>query len=104
MIGAAALLLALNLGSPTLVAEHDIPWFVDRPEIRSETLRKCHNDVRLARTDMCRNAEKAGSRTIGRPLSDTMPTDKQKRQQPAPQTAPGPPAPSISNKGEDRAA
>lgn len=104
MIGAAALLMALGLSSPTLVAEHDIPWFVDRPEIRAETLRKCHDDVRLARTPMCRNAEKAGSRSIGRPLTDTAPMDKTPRQQPEPQATPEPPAPPVSNRGKERAA
>jgi hypothetical protein len=100
MTGAAALLMALGLVFPTLVAEHDIPWFVERPQVRAETLRRCHDDIRLARTDICRNAEKAGSRTIGQPLAPQ--AEGPHRQQPAPPAAPE--SPSILNKGTDRAA
>jgi hypothetical protein len=69
MIGAASLLLALGFGGAAVpVADFDIPYFLNNPEIHAETLRRCHNDVRLAMTPECENAELAGTRRIGRPL------------------------------------
>jgi hypothetical protein len=70
MITAPSLLLALRLGSAAVpVAEFDIPYFLANPKVHEETLRRCHNDVRLAMTPECENAELAGTRRIGRPLS-----------------------------------
>jgi hypothetical protein len=69
MIGAASLLLALRIGGAAVpVADFDIPYFLANPEIHAETLRRCHNDVRLAMTPECENAELAGTRRIGRPI------------------------------------
>jgi len=69
LIGAPALLLALGLGGGVLpVAEFDIPWFQAHPEIHEQTLRRCHQDYRLAETAECLNAEAAGTRRMGRPL------------------------------------
>lgn len=76
MISAASLLLALGLGGVVVpVADFDIPYFLNNPAIHEETLRRCHNDVRLAATPECENAERAGTRRIGRPLA---PRTKQK--------------------------
>jgi hypothetical protein len=92
MIGAASLLLALGLGGAVVpVADFDIPYFLANPEIHEETLRRCHNDVRLAMTPECENAELAGTRRIGRPLS---PRTKQTTR----------PAPPPKVEGRDRGA
>ena len=75
MIAAKALLLALNLGTAaTPVAEFDIPYFLDNPAVLEETLRRCHQDYRLAQMAECRNAEAAGTRRIGRPLPKDFPS------------------------------
>lgn len=92
MIGAASLLLALGLGGAAVpVADFDIPYFLANPKVHEETLRRCHNDVRLAATPECENAERAGTRRIGRPLS---PRTKQKK--------PAIPPPVPLPKGPDR--
>lgn len=65
-----SLLLALGLaGSPESAPRLDIPYFKANPEIRAETLRRCHADYALARTPTCENAEAAGTLSLGRPLS-----------------------------------
>ncbi len=69
MIGAASLLLALGLGGAAVPVDFDIPYFLNNPRNHEETLRRCHDDVRLAATPECENAELAGTRRIGRPLS-----------------------------------
>jgi hypothetical protein len=70
MIGGAALLFALGLGGAVVpVADFDIPYFLNNPKIHEETLRRCHQDYRLAMTPECENAKAAGTRRIGRPLS-----------------------------------
>ncbi|GEO42159.1 hypothetical protein SAE02_63070 [Skermanella aerolata] len=67
--GAASLLLALGLGGAAVpVADFDIPYFLANPKVHEEMLRRCHNDERLAMTLECENAERAGTRRIGRPL------------------------------------
>jgi hypothetical protein len=88
MIGAASLLLALGLGGVVVpVADFDIPYFLNNSEIHAETLRRCHNDVRLAMTPECENAELAGTRRIGRPLPrgfGKSPADQSTKQPPLP--------------------
>jgi hypothetical protein len=92
MIGTASLLLALGLGGAAVpVADFDIPYFLANPKVHEETLRRCHNDARLAATPECENAELAGTRRIGRPLS---PRTKQKK--------PATPPPVPSPKGPER--
>ena len=77
MIGAASLLLALGLGGAAVpVADFDIPYFLANPKVHEEMLRRCHNDVRMAATPECENAELAGTRRMGRPLT---PRTKQKK-------------------------
>ena len=64
------LLMALGVVSgPEVMPHRDIPYFVENPEIRRETLRRCHEDSALASTPTCRNAEAAGTLSLGRPLS-----------------------------------
>lgn len=71
-----ALFLALGLGSFVQpVSEFDIPYFLNNPAVRAETLRRCHNDYALARTPECENAEAAGTRSMGRPLSSWSPEE-----------------------------
>ena len=75
MIGASAasFLLALGLGGAAIpVADFDIPYFLANPAVHAETLRRCHNDARLAMTPECENAERAGTRRIGRPLTSPL--------------------------------
>jgi hypothetical protein len=63
----AAALLAW--GAPPAGAEpYDIPWFLAHPEERRAWLRRCHEDVALAQTRECQNAERAGAGAeLGRP-------------------------------------
>ena len=69
MIGEASLLLAIGIGGAAVpVADFDIPYFLANPKVHEEMLRRCHNDVRMAVTPECENAERAGTRRIGRPL------------------------------------
>ena len=69
MIGASVLALALSLsGAVVPVVEGDIPYFQANPAVRAETLRRCHTDHALADTRECRNAESAGTLSLGRPL------------------------------------
>lgn len=64
------LLMALGvISGPEAVPHRDIPYFVENPEIRRQTLRQCHNDSALASTPTCRNAEAAGALGLGRPMS-----------------------------------
>lgn len=80
MIGAASLLMALGLGGAVVpVADFDIPYFLNNPEIHAETLGRCHNDERLAMTLECENAERAGTRLLGQPLPPLPPVTKQKK-------------------------
>jgi hypothetical protein len=69
---AAAALLGCLAVPATVRAEppapHSIPWFLQNPGEHRAWLRRCGNDWRLARTDICRNAESAASRRLGRPL------------------------------------
>jgi hypothetical protein len=105
MISTTALLLALGLGSPVqMVSEYDIPFFMNNPAARSEMLKRCHNDYALARTPECENAEAAGTRSMGRPLSSWDPKDipllvPQKKAPPA-----APQTPTIMTKGKERGA
>ena len=70
------LLMALGVVSgPEVVPHRDIPYFVENPQVRRETLRRCHEDSALASTPTCRNAEAAGTLGLGRPLS-SWPKDK----------------------------
>jgi hypothetical protein len=104
MINAPALALALGLGvfvHP--VAEFDIPFFMNNPDIRAETLRRCHNDYALARTPQCENAEAAGTRSMGRPLSSWNPEDIPLLVRPKKSPPPTPPTPVIT-KGKERGA
>lgn len=102
-----SLLLALGVISAEQPAPRlDIPYFLDNPEVRAETLRRCHNDYALARTPECENAEAASTRTMGRPLSSWHPDEipllvpPPKRQAP-----PAPVAPVLAvPKGEERGA
>lgn len=98
-----SLLLALGLigaepPGPTL----DIPYFSANPELRSEMLKRCHNDYALARTPVCENAEAAGTLTMGRPLSSWQEHEIPLLLRPKPQAPPPPPA-TVVPKGEERA-
>jgi hypothetical protein len=84
MIGAASLLLALGLGGAAVPVDFDIPYFLNNPRSHEETLRRCHDDVRLAATPECENAELAGTRRMGRPLSPWTKTKKLVAPPPAP--------------------
>lgn len=105
MISTTALLLALGLGSPVhMVSEYDIPFFLDNPTARAEMLKRCHNDYALARTPECENAEAAGTRSMGRPLSSRSLDEMtllfpQKKSPP-----PNPPTPTVKTKGKERGA
>lgn len=100
MIGAVSLLLALRIGSAVVpVADFDIPYFLANPEIHAETLRRCHQDVRLAMTFECENAELAGTRRIGRPLPEGFGKQGFGRKPVAPSAKPVP-----VPKGKDRGA
>ena len=91
MIGAASLVLALGLGGAAVpVADFDIPYFLANPTVHEEMLRRCHNDVRMAATPECENAELAGTRRLGRSLS---PMTKQKKPAIPPPPAPKPKGP-----------
>lgn len=69
MISGTAFLLALGLGGSALpVADFDIPYFQANPQVREQTIRRCREDYRLARTPECMNAEAAATRSLGRPL------------------------------------
>lgn len=60
---AAAMILGGLAGSPPANAEpYDIPWFRAHPEARRMWLQRCHDDVALAQTRECQNAELAGTR------------------------------------------
>ena len=92
MIGAASLLLALGLsGAAVPIADFDIPYFLANPKVHEEMLRRCHNDVRMAATPECENAELAGTRRMGRPLT---PRTKQEK--------PAAPPPASLPKGPER--
>lgn len=109
MIGAASLLLALGLGGTVAVvpvADFDIPYFLANPEVHTETLRRCHNDVRLATTPECENAELAGTRRIGRPLTAPLSLWPQTKKKPADQPASPVPPPNAERKkqGTERGA
>jgi hypothetical protein len=105
MINAPALALALGLGSFVQpVSEFDIPFFLNNPAVRAETLRRCHNDYALARTPECENAEAAGTRSMGRPLSSRSPEEMpllfpQKKAPPV-----SPPEPTVAPKGKESGA
>lgn len=89
-----AFLLLVQLGGTVLpVADRDIPYFQKNPAIMRETLRKCHQDHRLAQTPECQNAEAAATRGLGKPLPPDFSPDN-------PPEAPPPP----TQKGGDRAA
>jgi hypothetical protein len=64
----AFLLLAQLGGTALSVADRDIPYFQKNPTVMRETLRKCHQDYRLAQTPECQNAEAAATRGLGKPL------------------------------------
>jgi hypothetical protein len=102
MINVPALALALGLGASVHpVSGLDIQFFLDNPKIRAETLRRCHNDYALARTPECENAEAAGTRSMGRPLSSWRPDEipllmPQKKSRPS-----NPQMPTIT-KGKER--
>lgn len=69
MIGASVLALALSLNGAVMpVSEGDIPFFKANPTMRADVLRRCHADYALAVTRECRNAEAAGSMSLGRPM------------------------------------
>lgn len=98
-----SLLLALGFISaeppgPTL----DIPYFSANPELRSEMLKRCHNDYALARTPECENAEAAGTLTMGRPLSSWKDEEIPLLLHPKRQAPPPPPVTVVPN-GEERA-
>lgn len=57
------------IGAPEALPHRDIPFYVENPEIRRDTLRRCHDDSALASLPTCRNAEAAGALSLGRPLS-----------------------------------
>ena len=102
------LLMALGLVSgPEAVPHRDIPYFVENPQIRRETLRRCHEDSGLASTPTCRNAEAAGTLGLGRPLS-SWPKDKLERFSPSlPKMPKQPEQPGLvppPGKGGERAA
>ncbi|MDN3562998.1 hypothetical protein ACFQY5_37620 [Paeniroseomonas aquatica] len=68
MTRGAALAFAALLGlpcfgltNPAAAEPQDIPWFKAHPEQRRALLLRCHNDVALAQTRECQNAELAGT-------------------------------------------
>ncbi len=91
-----SLILALGFGGAVQpVSEFDIPYFMANPEVRTETLRRCHDDFALSRTPECENAEAAATRTLmGRPLSSY---DKNK-------LPPERKRPAVINRGAERGA
>jgi|SRR3954464_15717032 hypothetical protein len=69
MISSSALVVALSLGGAVMpIADSDIPYFKANPAARAETLRRCHADYALADTRECRNAEAAGTMSLGKPM------------------------------------
>ncbi len=52
---------SLCLTMPAAAEPQDIPWFKAHPEERRALLLRCHNDVALAQTRECQNAELAGT-------------------------------------------
>ena len=58
MILLAGAAFAALVGSAA-AADYDIPWYEAHPAERSDALRRCHNDFRLAQTPECANAEAA---------------------------------------------
>jgi hypothetical protein len=81
----------------------DIPYYQNNPEIRAETLRRCHKDHALARTAACENAEAAGTLSLGRPLSSWPEKDLPLLTPPKPRKPTPPPAP-VRPRGVERAA
>lgn len=74
----AALLAALMVATPGLAQTmredpRDIPYFERNPAEREAVLKQCHRDVRIARSPICTNAERAGSGQLGRPLQPLPP-------------------------------
>ncbi len=102
MIGASALVLALSLNGAVMpVSEGDIPYFKANPAVRAEVLRRCHADYALAVTRECRNAEAAGSMSLGKPMPEPGANMPWLKLVPVPQ--PVPQVPQIP-KGRDRGA
>ena len=79
MIGRPVFLLAALLAASPALAQtiredpRDIPYFEKRPAEREAVLRQCHRDVRIARSPICQNAERAGAAQLGRPLQPLPP-------------------------------
>lgn len=68
LLGTAAMVwLALAPGAGRAEPQ-DIPWFQARPDVMRETIRRCQNDFRLARSPVCQNARAAQARGMGKPL------------------------------------
>jgi hypothetical protein len=102
MIGASVLALVLSLNGAVMpVSEGDIPYFKANPAVRAEVLRRCHADYALAVTRECRNAEAAGSASLGKPMPDPSPNLPWLKLVPTPQPAPQVPQ---TSKGRDRGA
>ena len=69
----ATLLAALVVAGPVLAHTWradpgDIPNGAPPPAAGAAVLKQCHRDVRIARSPICTNAERAGSGQLGRPL------------------------------------
>lgn len=90
------------VGDPAPVL--DIPYYQANPEIRAETLRRCHKDHALARTPMCENAEAAGTLSLGRPLSSWPEKDLPLLSAPKPPKRKAFPPASVRPRGVERAA
>jgi hypothetical protein len=82
----------------------DIPYYQNNPEIRAETLRRCHKDHALARTPACENAEAAGTLSLGRPLSSWPEEALPLLTPPKPKKRQAPPPASVRPRGVERAA